>query len=116
MNKNLHQNYLKSSNLLFAVVGILIVNWIMLPGQVKNSFSIILLLLGILTFAGVGILIRFGFNWSKYLLLTLTLLGAITIPMIIFTFYPISISGILNILQQLLLIWSIVLLFRIKKK
>jgi hypothetical protein len=49
-------------------------------------------------------------------LLTLTLLGAITIPMIIFTFYPISISGILNILQQLLLIWSIVLLFRIKKK
>ncbi|HEX8562021.1 MAG TPA: hypothetical protein VF676_03480 [Flavobacterium sp.] len=116
MTEPIHENYVKSSNLIFAVVGVILINLILLPRGFINSYSISLAVIGAIVFASLGLLIRKGLNWTKYVLLTLILLGAVTVPMIVVTFYPASIGGFMNIVQQVLLVWALVLLFRIPKK
>ena len=115
MTKEIHPNYIRSSNLLFAMAGIILANFLLMPGQLKNLFTIISVFAGFVIFIGIGLLIRRGRNWIKYVLLGFTLFGVITIPMIIITFYPKSIPGALNILQQVLQLWALVLLFLIPK-
>jgi len=68
-------NFIKSSNLLFMTAGFIIISSIItlvfIPHEANSLFIIIgnVLLIGI-----VGLIIRRGINWTKYLSLTLLIL------------------------------------------
>lgn len=65
---------------------------------------------------GLGYAISKGFNWMKYLLLAMMILGLL-IMLLTFLFYTNHpIVTIINIIQTILQIWVLVVLFRIPKE
>lgn len=115
MEKTVHPNYIKSSELAFISAGLGIINLSLSPVVFSNSIAIITAILTLIFVFGLAYLIRFGFSWVKYLLLALFIIGIFGIPIIIKNLYENPIVGIINLVQTVLQIGSIVLLFKIPK-
>jgi hypothetical protein len=117
MKKQLHPNFSKSSNLLFATVLLILIG--MFLGKVILSFdanNIYLEFLNIFLIGGLGLLVRLGFKWVKYLPLMLSFLYFIEAYSFLLNSSVIQIPQVLFIGQIILVVWSTILLFRIPKK
>ena len=111
-----HPNEIKSSNLILISAGLGLLNMFISP-EVFTSFSLILIgliTIGIISAIGIGI--RNGIHWIKYVILVLVVLGLFSFPIFIQTMYSNLIAGIVNIIQSLLQIIAVVLLFIPRKE
>lgn len=116
MQKQIHPNYIKSSDLIFITAVLGIINFFFSPKILSSGFAIIVAIFTLLFIAGLGVLVKQGFSWVKYLLLALLLFGLLGIPFIIKNMTTNPIVGIVNIIQTVLQIWALVLLFKIRKE
>lgn len=115
MQTQVHPNYIKASELIFITAGLGIINFFFSPEILSSGFAIIIAVFTLLFIAGLGVLIKQGFSWIKYLLLALFIFGLLGIPFIIKNITTNPIVGIVNIIQTILQIWALVLLFKISK-
>ena len=82
MDKQIHNNFIKSSNLIYASAILALLKFYFVPETLSNGKSIIFALL--FSF-GIGYLARIGTNWLKYFLLVITIFGLILMVSIINT-------------------------------
>ncbi|MBV5312223.1 MAG: hypothetical protein JZU47_02945 [Prolixibacteraceae bacterium] len=117
MKKQSHPNFMKSSNLLFVTV-ILVLIGVFLGKVVLSADknSIYIEMMNIILIGGLGLLVRQGYKWVKYLPLTLSILYLIEAAAVVLNSPTIQISQVLFFAQIVLVIWSTVLLFRIPKE
>jgi len=115
MKEQLHSNFIKSSNLIFATVGLGIINFYFSSDTLSSRTNIAVAIITLLTILGLGILVRQGYNWMKYLLLVLTILGLFGISTILTDLTQNPIVGIVSIVETVLEIWATVILFLIPK-
>lgn len=115
MKEQLHSNFIKSSNLIFATVGLGIINFFF-PGDIlSNGANIATAIFTLLFICGLAILVRQGYAWVKYLLLVLIILGIVAIALIPSNPTQNSVVTIVNIAQTVLQVWATVILFLIPK-
>ena len=109
--KNIHPDYKKAANIWYTSVSLGLINFFIIDP--KGIFSGILTLLILF---GLGYAISKGFDWMKYLLLAMMILGLL-IMLLTFLFYTNHpVVTIINIIQTILQIWVLVVLFRIPKE
>jgi len=113
---SIHQNYIKASNFMFLSVGLGIINIILTPGIFVSPKEIITGIIVLLFLAGLALGIKKGISWIKYLLLILIIIGLLGIPFMIKNLGQNLAIGIINIIQTVLQIWSLILLFKIPKE
>lgn len=105
-------NFIKSSNLLFMTVGLVLISFVMtgifMPHEV-NSFLIVSI--NLVSVGGVGLLIRRGNNWSKYLPLTLLILYLIEAVSLLIHAEINYLLQVGFIVQILLVGWATLILF-----
>ena len=116
MDKQIHPNYIKSSNLIFGTVGLGLINFFFSSDVLNTGQNIVTAILTLVIIAGIGFLVRQGKDWVKYLLLVFTVLGLISIPFIINNISQRPVVGLINIAQTIMQIWATVLLFKVSKK
>ena len=117
MKKQSHQNFMKSSNLLFGTVILVLIS--VFIGKVvlsSDKNSIYIELMNIILISGLALLVRQGYKWVKYLPLGLTTLYLIETAAFLLNSSVIQILQVLFFAQVVLVIWSTVLLFRIPKE
>jgi uncharacterized membrane protein len=116
MDKKIHPNYTKSSNLIFGTVGLGLINFFFSSDLLNTGQNIATAILTLVIIAGIGFLVRRGKAWVKYLLLVFTVLGLIGIPFIINNITQRPVVGLINIVQTIMQIWAMVILFKVPKK
>jgi uncharacterized membrane protein len=115
MKNQIHQNYIKSSNLAFISAALGIINIFLSPDVFNGPGNIMIGIFSILFVVVIGILIRQGYDWVKFVLLVLLLFGLLGIKIVIEALAENPLVGFINIIQTILQIWSVVLLFQIPK-
>ena len=115
MVKQIHTNYIKSSNLIFGTVGLGLINFFFSSDLLNTGQNIATAIFTLVIIAGIGYLVRQGKNWVKYLLLVFMIFGLIGIPFIIDNIVQRPVVGIVNIAQTIMQLWATVLLFKIPK-
>ena len=115
MEKHIHQNFIKSSNLIFITAGLGLINFFFASELLSNSFNIFVAVFTLAFIIGIGFLVRQGYNWVKIFLLVITILGLIGIPVTLKNLTEKPIVGIINVIQTVLQIWSVILLFKVPK-
>ena len=115
MKEQVHSNFIKSSNLIFATVGLGIINFFFPSDILSNGANILTAIFTLLFICGLAILVRQGYAWVKYLLLVLTILGIVAIALIPSSPTQNSVVTIVNIVQTVLQVWATILLFRVPK-
>jgi hypothetical protein len=116
MKTYLHQNYIKASNLIYLCALLGIINVFLLRETYTSTLKIATLIFTFAFIVGLGVLIRQGFEWIKYLLLFIMIFGLIGIPTWIKNLSEMPILGIINILQIVLQFWALILVFKVPKK
>lgn len=116
MIKQKHRNYILSSNLIIVSAILGIISFFLIPGLANDSKNIINGIFNISFIAAIGLLVRLGKRWIKFLLLALTIIGLILMTSIVDTLTHNLYVGIIAILQTILQIISTVLLFMIPKE
>ncbi|SDM16461.1 hypothetical protein [Chryseobacterium taihuense] len=81
----------------------------------NSGIKIFIAVISVAFVFGIGYLISKGTEWIKYLLLILFIMGLIGLPYIIINLKNEPIVGVINIVQTVLQIWTLVLLFVIPK-
>ena len=115
MDKQIHPNYIKSSNLIFGTVGLGLINFFFSSELLNTGQNIATAILTLVIIAGLGFLVRQGKDWVKYVLLVLMVLGLISIPFIITNIVQRPVVGLINIAQTIMQLWATVLLFKVPK-
>lgn len=115
MGKQIHQNFIKSSNLIFITAGLGLINFFFARDLLSNGLNITIAVFTIAFIIGIGFLVRQGYNWVKIFLLIITILGLIGIPVTLKNLTEKPVVGIINVVQTILQIWSVVLLFKVPK-
>lgn len=110
-----HQNHQKSADLIYisGVLGIGNIIWIY--ETLDTGFKIFIALISLAFVFGIGYLVSKGTEWIKYVLLVILILGLLGFPFVITNLKNEPVVGIINIIQTILQIWSLVLLFKIPK-
>jgi len=117
MTKKVHENFIKSSNLIFISAALGLINVFLTKGELGSTKLIASAILTLLFVGGLGYIVRQGYAWIKYLLLVLMIFGLIGIVgLIIMNFEKQPLTSIVNIIQTILQTWATVLLFIIPKK
>jgi hypothetical protein len=116
MKTYLHQNYIKASNLIYLCAFLGLINVFLLRETYTSTLKIATLIFTFAFIVGLGLLIRQGFEWIKYLLLFIMIFGLIGIPTWIKNLSEIPILGIINITQIILQFWALILVFKVPKK
>ncbi|MES2558348.1 MAG: hypothetical protein V4590_01305 [Bacteroidota bacterium] len=116
MNKLIHPNYKKASNVIFLTIILSLIKFFLLDDILHKGTFIGILLAILLFFVGVAYLVRIGKNWVKYFLLFLALSSLLDIPDTVELCKQNILSGLAEITISLLDILAIILLFRIPKK
>jgi hypothetical protein len=111
MDKVVPSNFLKSSNLLFVSIGVGVVNFILRDGNLSERSHLYISFTAWLLIAGIGFLVRKGYNWVKYLMLLLTIINVYSISLIFKVENDTLLSGILGIAPLLIQVWATVILF-----
>jgi hypothetical protein len=112
MKTTSNHNYIKSSNLIFISAVLGAINLLLLPGLLLSKAAIIVGLFTLFFLIALGIMIRLGISWIKYLLLILVLLGLTSLPLIIRNFLTRPLNGTFTIVQSIIQIYAVVLLFQ----
>jgi len=115
MKKQIHSNFIKSSNLIFAVIGVGILNFFFSGNTLSNAANITTEVVTLIMIGGLGLLVRQGYNWMKYILLVLTILGLVGISAILSDLAQNPVVGFESIAETILEVWATVLLFKIPK-
>jgi hypothetical protein len=115
MKKQKHRNYLISSNLIFASAVLGIISFFLIYLLANDSKNIMNGIFSILFIVGLGLLVRIGKKWVKFLLLALTIFGLFLMTSIADTLAHNLYGGIIAILQTVLQIVAVILLFLIPK-
>ncbi|TMI84281.1 MAG: hypothetical protein E6H10_06165 [Bacteroidetes bacterium] len=113
MEKQIHPNFKKASNIIFGTVGLGLINLFLSRDTLsygKNLFVVVFIQLIIVA---LGYLVRRGYRWTKYLLLVLTFLGLTEIPSVINNLTQKPMVELINIAQTIMQIWTVVLLFKV---
>ncbi len=108
-------NNIKSSNLIFLSVGLGLLNNIIVPELLSSGFVFFVSLVTFLTIIGLGLLVRRGVQWVKYLLAALIIFGLIGLPKLIEVWEIYPIMGVIYIFQSILQVWAVILLFQKQK-
>ena len=117
MTKKVHENFIKSSNLIFISAALGLINLFLTKGELGSTKLIVSAILTLLFVGGLGYIVRQGFEWIKYLLLVLMIFGLIGIVgIIIMNLEKQPLTTTVNIIQTILQTWATVLLFIIPKK
>lgn len=108
-----HENYIKASNLFLVSVGLGLINIFLAPEITAegSTIAVSIFTLGFLLI--IGLLIRKGFDWMKYVLLVFMIIGVLAIPLILQNIMYQPIVGIINVIQTALQVVSLVILFKI---
>jgi len=115
MKKQKHRNYLMSSNLIFTSAVLGIISFFLIYLLANDSKNIMNGIFNILFIVGLGLLVRIGKKWVKFLLLALTIFGLFLMTSIAGTLAHNLYGGIIAILQTVLQIIAVILLFLIPK-
>lgn len=115
MKEAVHPNYYKASNLIFISGGLAVVNISLSLEMFTSGLMIGVAIFTLLFVIGIGFLIRQGYEWVKFLLLVMGILGLFSLRVMINTLMTKPIVGVNNLVQTALQIWSIVLLFQVPK-
>jgi len=111
----IHPNHKKSSELIY-ISGLLGIGNLIWTYETLNSGIKIFIALFSLAFVfGIGYLVSKGTEWIKYVFLVILILGLLGFPFLIAIIKKEPVVGIINIVQTILQIWSLVLLFKIPK-
>jgi len=117
MIKKVHENFIKSSNLIFISAALGLINLFLTKGELGSTKLIVSAILTLLFVGGLGYIVRQGYAWIKYLLLVLMIFGLIGIVGLIITnLEKQPLITTVNIIQTILQTWATVLLFIIPKK
>jgi hypothetical protein len=116
MDKQLHPNYIKSSNLILATLGLGLMNTFFSKEIFSSVQNIATAATTLLFIAGLAYLVRQGKDWVKYLLLVVMILGMFGLPFIFINIIENPVVGVLNIAQTAMQVWAVVLLFKIPKQ
>jgi len=117
MTKKVHENFIKSSNLIYISAALGLVNLFLTKGDIVSTRLISSAILTLLFVGGLGYIVRQGYAWIKYLLLVLMIFGLIGIVGLIITnLEKQPLTTTVNIIQTILQTWATVLLFIIPKK
>ncbi|UIR57283.1 hypothetical protein LZQ00_05570 [Sphingobacterium sp. SRCM116780] len=111
----IHSNHIKSSNCMFISAALGVINILLTPAILTSASSISAALLTLAFLVGIGLLIRKGTDWIKYVLLILLVIGLLGIPYMIQNILQSPIVGVINIIQTILQIIALILLFTIPK-
>lgn len=111
----IHPNYKKSADLIYISAALGIGNLIWTYDTLNSGIKIFIAVISVAFVFGIGYLISKGTEWIKYLLLILFIMGLIGLPYIIINLKNEPIVGVINIVQTVLQIWTLVLLFVIPK-
>ncbi|PKB16363.1 hypothetical protein [Flavobacterium sp. 5] len=112
MKTSLNTNFIKSSNLIFISAGLGSINFLLSPDILVSKKATILCVMSISLVFAVGLLIRFGISWVKFLLLFLIILGFNSLPKFIkeeFANHPFN--AVITVLQSVIQIYATLLLF-----
>ena len=115
MDKQPHQNFIKSSNLIFGTVGLGLINYFFSSELLSNGKNIANAVITLLLIAGLAYLVRQGLKWVKYLLLVLTITGLIGMMFMINSIAQKPVVGLIIIVQTIMQTWATVLLFKVPK-
>lgn len=111
-----HPNHLKSSDLLYISAGLGVLNTL-LSVEILDSFIAIVTVIITLAFLFLlGYLARQGYDWFKYVLLSMLVLGIFGIPQLLQNIMNKPISGTISIVITLIQFWAMRLLFKIPKR
>lgn len=108
-----HPNYVKASNLMFCTVALGLISMVIFPGYLNSTKNIIISGLSLGLVVGLSFLIRQGFDWVKYLILVLFILGCTSLPFTIMHFAERPLLSSISILQVIMQLWALVLLFKV---
>lgn len=114
MENQIHNNYIKASELIFISIGLGVVNIFLSPAVLTNSFSVFVAILIFLFMLGNTAFIRQGYRWAKILYIVLFVLGLFfDVPSILKILVENPIVGIINLTQIVLQTWALILLIQI---
>lgn len=105
-------NYIKSSNLFFISAGLGLISFLLSPDILMLKSATITSVIAIFIILVLGLLIRFGISWIKYLLIVIIIFGINAFPSFIkeeFNAHPLN--ALIIILQAIAQIYATVLLF-----
>jgi hypothetical protein len=109
LENQISPNYIKASNLIFLTAGLLLIRLFILSDENPFGMNIYAVIIDLLFFGGMGILIRRGVKWIKYVLLLIIIIilfGALS------TLKSNSLFAILiYVIQTVTQIWAVILLF-----
>ncbi|PRD57067.1 hypothetical protein [Sphingobacterium gobiense] len=108
-----HENYIKASNLFLVSVGLGLINIFLAPEITAegSTIAVSIFTLGFLLI--IGLLIRKGFDWMKYVLLVFMIIGVLAIPLLLQNIMYQPVVGIINLIQTALQVVTLVILFKI---
>ncbi|MEN2402913.1 hypothetical protein GKZ90_0024210 [Flavobacterium sp. MC2016-06] len=110
-------NYIKASNLIFIATILGIINFFLSPDILKSKTALIISVVTILLILAIGVVIRLGISWIKYILLVLIIIGFNSLPKYIkeeLSIHPLN--AIITILQSILQIYATLLLILNRSK
>ena len=116
MKQQKHRNYNIASDLIIASAALGIISFFFIYHLANDSKNIINGIFDISFIIGIGLLVRIGKRWIKFLLLALTIWGLFLMTSIANTLAHNIYGGIISILQTVLQIISVILLFIIPKE
>lgn len=104
-------NYVKSSNLIFLTVGLVTLYYLITFLLDSETNSISLTLLNVLFIGGVGLVIRKGYKWAKFMALALFVLYALEVVMSVTIMDKYLFEVMFLMVQIVLVSWATLLLF-----
>lgn len=111
----IHPNYKKSADLVYLSGALGIINLILSYQNFDSGMKIFTAISSLAFVFGIGYLISKGNNSMKYVCLVILILGVLTFPFLLSNLINQPLVGLINIIQTILQIWSLVLLFKIPK-
>ncbi|MBK7029435.1 MAG: hypothetical protein IPH45_09550 [Bacteroidales bacterium] len=111
MDKVVPSNFVKSSNIIFLSIGLGMVSFLLREENLSQRSHLYISLTSWILLAGIGLLIRKGYNWVKYLMLLLTIINIYSISLIFQVVNDKLLSGILGVAPLLIQVWATVILF-----
>ena len=111
----IHPNYKKSADLIYLSGALGIGNIIWKYDTLDSGIKIFIAILSVAFVFGIGYYVSKGLEWIKYVLLVILTLGTLGLPFVIINLKNDPVLGIINIIQTILQVWSLILLFKIPK-
>jgi len=112
----IHQNHIKSSNLIFISLALGLLNLILALKYIPNNTVIFSALFATIFVGIIGYLIRRGYDLKIFFLILFLIGLPFSIPSLVSELSVFQLNGLLNLSQLILQLLSIILLFTIPKK